>query len=690
MRAMNRRQRRATAKLGKAKGAPPPRAAPPSAAIAPDVAAQFGAAAKHHQAGRFVEAEAGYRRVLAAMPNHADAMHLLGVIALQAGRYEVAADLIGRAIRLNGNDPAYFSALGNACFALGDFAAAVAACRETVRLAPGDANGHCNLGTALSRLGTLDAAVAAYREALRIEPDYARAHANLGTALYDQGQHDAAVAAYREALRINPDDAGVNCNAGAALHSQGKLTEAATAFRAALRIEPGYLKAIGNLGTALADLGNHDEAVAAYQEALRLKPDHAEAGSNLLLCLNYDGRCSNAELFAAHRAFDKRHGRAASPATYANDRATERRLKVGYVSPDFRGHSVAFFLEPLLEHHDRNQVELFCYADVSWPDAVTERFKALADRWLVTAGMSDAALAERIRHDGIDILVDLAGHMAGNRLPVFARKPSPVQVTWLGYPNTTGLAAMDYRLVDAATDPQGEADAFASETLVRLVDGFLCYGAPPAAPAPAPPPCLAAGFVTFGSFNNPTKLTAACLDAWATLMARIPDARLLLKGRSFADAALRASFLQALAERGVSVQRVELLAWRPDTAAHLSLYERIDIALDPFPYNGTTTTCEALWMGVPVVTLRGDRHAGRVGASLLTQVRLPELIAGTVAAYADIAAALVRDPDRLTDLRLSLRSRMAASALCDAPAFAHKIESAYRDMWRRWVTGNKG
>jgi protein O-GlcNAc transferase len=409
-----------------------------------------------------------------------------------------------------------------------------------------------------------------------------------------------------------------------------------------------------------------------------------------LLCLNYDERSSNAELFEAHRAWDQRHGRAAPlPMTYANDRATERRLKIGYVSPDFRGHSVAFFLEPLLKHHDRRQIELFCYAEVSWPDAVTERFKGLADHWVVTVGMSDVALAERIRNDGIDILVDLAGHMAKNRLLVFARKPSPVQVTWLGYPNTTGLTTIDYRLVDAVTDPEGEADAFASETLLRLANCFLCYSAPDNAPVVAPLPYLKTGFITFGSFNNPSKLSAATLDVWATLLGRLPDAWLLLKGRSFVDATVRASFLQGFTERGVSAERVELLAWIPSGTAHLALYDRIDIALDPFPYNGTTTTCEALWMGVPVVTLRGDRHAGRVGASLLTQVALTDLIADCTAEYVEIAASLARNPAELNDLRLSLRSRVATSPLCDAPTFATKIESAYRSMWRRWVANTK-
>jgi predicted O-linked N-acetylglucosamine transferase (SPINDLY family) len=321
---------------------------------------------------------------------------------------------------------------------------------------------------------------------------------------------------------------------------------------------------------------------------------------------------------------------------------------------------------------------------VKRPDAVTTRLKGLADHWLVTVGLSDDELAERIRADGIDILVDLAGHTANNRLRVFARKPAPVQVTWLGYPNTTGLEAIDYRLVDAVTDPVGEADAWASETLVRLEGGFLCYGALKDVPEPTAPPCLNTGTVTFGSFNNPAKVSAATLDVWAKLLSRLPQARLLLKGKSFADATTRALFLARLGERGVATERVELVAWQAGTTAHLALYHRVDIALDPFPYNGTTTTCEALWMGVPVVTLQGDRHAGRVGASLLTQIGLTALIANSVEEYLENAVALARNPERLSDLRRILRPRMAASPLCDAPAFARKMESAFRTMRQHW------
>jgi protein O-GlcNAc transferase len=425
--------------------------------------------------------------------------------------------------------------------------------------------------------------------------------------------------------------------------------------------------------------------VAAYRKAVSIRPDHARTLSNLLFCLNYDDKLTNAELLAAHREWDERYGHEVPrPTSYANERAPGRRLKIGYVSPDFRAHSVAYFLEPLLKAHDHQAVEVFCYAEVARADRVTEYLRGFADHWLITVGLSDDELTERIRGDGIDILVDVAGHTADNRLRVFARKPAPVQATWLGYPNTTGLSAIDYRIVDAVTDPPGQADAWASEKLLRLDGGFICYGGLEGAAPPAPPPCLTTGHVTFGSFNNPGKISNATMDAWASLLERLPDARLLLKGKSFTDPTACALYRARLAERGVAAERVELMATVPSAAAHLAVYDRVDVALDPFPHNGTTTTCEALWMGVPVVTLRGDRHAGRVGASLLGQIGLTDLLANSVEEYIEIAAALANDRSRLADLRRSLRPRMEASPLCDSRAFARKMEAAFRSMWHRW------
>jgi predicted O-linked N-acetylglucosamine transferase (SPINDLY family) len=561
---------------------------------------------------------------------------------------------------------------------------AIASFRQAINIKPDHAEAHYNLGISLAGQGKLEEAIASFRQAISIKPDHAEAHSNLGVALAGQGKLKEAITAYRQAIGIKSDYAEVHSNLGSALQDQGKLEEAIAAYRQAIGIKSDYAGVHSNLGNALKDQGKLEEAIAAYRQAISIKSDFAEAHSNLAYCLNFDDRTTTAEL-SAHRGWHERFGRPASmPTAYANRREPGRRLKVGYVSPDFRQHSVAYFVDPLLKGHDQQAVEVFCYAEVARPDAVTARLRGYAGHWLVTVGLSDDDLTERIRTDGIDILVDLAGHTEKNRLGVFAHKPAPVQVTWLGYPNTTGLKSIDYRLVDAVTDPVGEADAWASETLVRVEGGFLCYAGSRDAPEPTAPPCLMTDTVTFGSFNNPAKLSPATLDAWGSLLARLPQARLLLKGRPFADAATRALFLSRLGERGVAAERVELVAWMPSGAAHLGLYNRVDIALDPFPYNGTTTTCEALWMGVPVVTLRGDRHRGRVGASLLTQVGLKDWIASSMEEYLEIADTLAGDPDHLKYLRRTLRPRLAASPLCDGRAFARKIEAAYRTIWQHW------
>lgn len=634
--------------------------------------------------GELDDAIAAFRKAIVIKPDLAEAHFNLGSALSDQGRLHETIAAYRNLIAIDPKLAEAHANLGNALNALGRLDEAIAVFRKAIIIKPGLTEAHFNLGNALYDHGRLDEAIAAYREAIAINPELAPAHCNLGTALKDQGRIEEAIAACRRAVAITPDYAAAHYNLGNALKDHGKLDEAVAAYREAIAVKPDFGAAYANLGNVLNEQGRLDEAIAAYRRAIAIKPD-AMVHSNLLLCLNYDDKSTSAGIFAEHREWNDRYGRQLSPPTaYANELAPERRLRIGYISPDFREHSVAYFMEPLLKGHDRQAVEVFCYADVTRPDMVTARLRGLVDHWLGIVGLSDDEMVERIRADGIDILVDLAGHTARNRLPLFARKPAPVQATWLGYPNTTGLEAIDYRLVDAVTDPAGEADAWASESLVRLESGFLCYGGLDRAPEPTVPPCLETGAVTFGSFNNPIKASAATLNAWGRLLSQAPKARLLLKGRTFGDVVARRLFLARLAERGVALDRVELVPWLPESAAHLALYDRIDIALDPFPYNGVTTTCEALWMGVPVVTLKGDRHAGRVGASLLTQIGLMDLIANSVEDYIEIAVTLAEDTGRLRDLRRSLRPRLAESPLCDRHAFARKIEVAYRAMWRRW------
>jgi predicted O-linked N-acetylglucosamine transferase (SPINDLY family) len=433
-------------------------------------------------------------------------------------------------------------------------------------------------------------------------------------------------------------------------------------------------------------LGLTQEAEQCYYRALQIRPDYAKTYHALLIAANYHSDDPE-RIMREHLAWGEHH-RSLKPEEnrFANPPDPQRRLRLGYVSPDFRTHSVAFFLEPLLAHHDPATVEVYAYAHVPRPDAVTERLKTRVQGWRDIHGLSDDQVADLIRQDRIDILVDLAGHTANNRLLVFARKPAPIQVTYLGYPNTTGLTAIDYRLTDALADPPGETERYHTETLIRLPHGFLCYQPPSHAPAVAPPPAAVNGYVTFGSFNNLAKVTPKVVEVWARILKAVEGARVVMKNKSFSDAATRERCHEQFIRHGIERERIALRDRLTALEDHLGLYHQIDLALDTFPYHGTTTTCEALWMGVPVITLAGHTHAARVGVSLLTRVGLPELIAQNEDDYVERAVALAQDLPRLTELRATLRQRMTQSPLCDAPAFTRNLEAAYREMWRGWCT----
>ena len=602
-------------------------------------------AARLQQAGRLREAETLYRQVLAADPDHADSLHGLGTLAHQAGRPDQAAELIARAIAARPSVAGFHCNLGKALVAMGRLDEAAASYGRALGLRPDDATAGASLANVRIGQGRAGEAEVLFKAILGREPRHADSLHGLGMIAQSRGRRDDAIGLIARATEADPTVAVYHTNLGRALAELGRHGEAITAFRAAVALRPGEAANHVRVGNALLAQGQIEAALAAHETALALDPALPSAASNRLLCLNYSDR-SAAEIFAEHRRWglaqaSLTQGPAPSRAPPARvDRDPDRRLRIGYVSADFRHHPVASFLAPLLAHHDHERFEVWCFSDVARPEAVTERFRSLADRWVGIAGAPDAAVADRIRAAAIDILIDLAGHTSGGRLGVFAREPAPVQVTWLGYPSTTGLPTIDWRLVDAVTDPPGEADALASERLERLDGGFLCYEPPADAPDPGPPPSVAKGHVTFGSFNFASKLSDRCLDAWARVLAAVPGARLMLKGGFVADEGTRARVLSRLAAGGIGAERVDLLGWTASHAEHLALYGNLDIALDPFPYNGATTTCEALWMGAPVVTLAGGAHAGRVGASLLTRVGLEALIADDVEAYVAIAVGL--------------------------------------------------
>ena len=543
-------------------------------------------------------------------------------------------------------------------------------------------------GRGYQQQGRLDLAIDCYAKATRLAPQDAVAVHQLGVAHYLKGELGLAEVYYRRACDLAPTLGSAHYNLGNLLIGQGKIMEALPCLKEAARLEPDNDHALTNIGVALYELGRVEEAIVYFEEALAVNPAASHLHSTLVSALHYLPEASAYDIMQKSRQWWKIHGRPLyRRLRHANVPAPTRRLKVGYLSPDFREHSISYFITPLLEAHDRSQYEVFCYSDVEKPDAATTEIKALADHWRDSFHLSDEALTLAIERDGIDLLIDLTGHMTGNRLSVFARKPAPVQISWLGYPGTTGLPTIDYRLVDAITDPPGEADLTHSERLIRLPGCFLCYQPPTESLEPGSVPAESSGRFTFGSFNNPAKLNPPLIETWAALLGQLPHSRLLLKGRHLSDHGVQLSFLDSFVGHGIPAARISFSPLLPGRREHLALYNDIDLCLDPFPYNGTTTTMEALWMGVPVLTLRGTRHASRVGSSILQGLGRPDLIAATPESYIETAIALASSPRQD---RKDLRRQLLASSLCDRHLFARRLEDAYRQSWQAWCQGQAG
>lgn len=635
----------------------------------------------HHQAGRLELAEEIYRRIVAAAPDHAEAWHLLGAVAHQRGDHEQAVACVQRAIRADAGQGYFHNTLGEAYRALGRTAEAEASLRHALELQPELAGAHANLGTLLHGQGRVAEAIACYERALALNSQLAAVHCALGNAYKDQGLAAEAADSYRRALELNPHLVAAWNNLGAALRRLEQPTESEACCRRALALMPDLAEAYGNLGNALKDQGRLDEALDCCRRAVALKADSAMAHSNLVYLLQFCPECDPEALCAELRCWNQAHAAlwAGVIVPHTNDRTADRRLRVGYVSPDFRDHVVGRNLVPLLREHDHRAVEVFCYSDVIAPDAFTERLRAGADAWRDIARLSDAQAAQAIRHDRIDILVDLALHMDGNRLPMFARKPAPVQATFAGYPGSTGLTAIDYRLTDPYLDPPGNDACYAEQSL-RLPDSFWCYAPLSDEPAVNRLPALERGTVTFGCLNNFCKVNPTVLRLWARVVRAVDGSRLLLLA---AAGPYRQRTLDLLAAEGVTADRVSFAAERPHDE-YLTFYHAIDLGLDTFPYNGHTTSLDSYWMGVPVVTLVGRTAVGRAGLSQLTNLGLVELAADTPEQFVRTAVGLAADRPRLAELRGSLRSRMQRSPLMDAPRFARGVEAAYRTMWRSW------
>ena len=670
--------------------------------------------------GEHLQALNAFEAVLRVNPNHASAIHGAALACYSLGRSDDACTLLRHATTLAPNNAEYHNNLGTVLAAKRQFEEAIVCHHRAVHLDPTFAQAHNNLGNALRAFGRADAALGCFDQALALNPNYAEAHLNrgnalralrrtedalesyhravvlapllaaahdsLGTALKELGHWEAALAAYAEALKLAPNAASTHYNLGTAFYQLGRLDDARHALEFALTHAPNLAEAALNLGNVAKDQGRLDDALGNYQHALQLRPNYATAHSNLLFTLNYVDGITPAEILARHCEFNQRYAAefASRIAPHLNIPDPEKRLKVAYISPDLRGHACAFFVEPLFTHHDRAAVEIFAYAEVANPDEVTARLRGLVDHWRSTVGLADDEVAALIRADGIDVVIDLAGHTARSRILALARKPAPVQASYLGYPATTGLEVMDYRITDAVTEPPGTSEHYYTETLIRLPHSLWCYQPFADMPAVTSLSALNNGYVTFGSFNNFAKVGARVIELWAGVLQALP--RACLSMLCAADVPTQARVITQFAAYGISAERLVLYG-RESRTAYLQRFAAVDIALDPFPCNGGTTTCDALWMGLPVVTLIGDTFLSRASYSVLSAAGLSEFATPSAADYIAKCVALASDLTQLQTLREGLRRQLQGSALLDGPLLARNMEAALREMWRMWCRG---
>ena len=689
----------------------------------PTIEQSLRQAIAHHQSGQLQEAERLYRAILRVRPDHPDVNDNLKALAMQAelvalftnGRFTEAATLaqmMTERFPLNGFG---WVMLGMLSRRAGQNEGALAFVQKGVKLSPDYAAAHNNLGIILCDFGRMEEAEASYRRALQIKPNFAEAHNNLGSVLRNLGRLDEAEACCRRALEIRPDNAEAHNNLGGILHNLNRLEEAEACCRRALQIKPDFAESAYNLCNILKDMYRLAEAKASCRRALEIKPDFAEAhqtfaniSANLsdydqvvaesdaamhlkpdnavgwemrLFVFSYHPDLTAEEIYGE---FARWGDRFPDPVVgfSAHDRTPGRRLKVGYVSPDFCRHSCSFFFWPLFANHDSAAVELYAYSNVKFEDDVTQEFKGFFDHWRNIRGVADSEVARMIREDGIDILVDCCGHTIGNRLDVFTLKPAPIQATWLGTAWTTGLKTMDYVLIDPYMAPEG---TLASEAIVRLPHCYVAYRPREEVAEIAPPPCLKNGYVTFGYTGRTEKLNHRTFQVWGEILRRNPTAWLILDYRGFDDPPTQAYYRQFMSRHGMDISRV-IMRKSANISAGLN---DIDITFDCFPHNGGTTLFDALWMGVPALTLAGRPPVGRIGASLMTNLGLPEWVAGSEEEYIAKACAFAQNSEVLVELRAGMRERMKNSPLMDGVGFARGVEAAYREMFEKWCEKNR-
>jgi predicted O-linked N-acetylglucosamine transferase (SPINDLY family) len=655
---------------------------------AADPAAWVALGREHQQHGRPADAVACFERSLALDPRQPRVLNSLGLAHVRSGQLPPAERAFRAAVDL---DPAYEKALHNLANVLAEqdrHADAVAYYHRAGAAGYRHPSLYDGWAGSLAALGDVRGAEAMLQKAVREWPDDPGVNRQLGKVLSLQLCWDGAAACLRKAVLANPDDPHARKLYGALLIRLGRLDQAERHLREALRLNPADADAGADLGVALLQQAKLDEADAVLRQVLALAPDHFAAHAHRLYLLNYDHRRTPEELLAEHKAWAARFAKATPSTDFPNDPSPTRRLRVGYVSPDFRRHPVGRFLDPILAHHDPARVEVFCYDEaIRPPDDVTARLRSLAHHWRLCRGLSANRFAELVRADRIDVLVELTGHTADNRLAALARRLAPVQVTYLGYPNTTGVPAIDYLLTDAVVDPPDEPTHL-TERAYRLPHGFCCFAPRDDAPAVSELPAARNGHLTFGAPHALGKLNAAVLDLWARVLTEVPTAKLVI-ARNNLGPGTRDSLREKFAARGVPAERLVLQQLQSGEGEYLGFYRDVDVTLDPFPWTGHTTSCEALWMGVPTITLRGDRHAARMVASVTTHAGLADWVADTPDDYVALAVRWSKDVAKLAALRAGLREAVRRSRLCDGPGFARQLEDAYRTMWRTWSGANE-
>jgi protein O-GlcNAc transferase len=642
------------------------------------------------QLGQLSAAQTALAQALALQPGSFDAAYLLGQVHASLQQPAQAVAYFEQALAQQPGFEPLYAELCQALFQTEEMERARTLLAEGLRRFPQNANLHFFQGNLHTLAQEWAAAIASYGRARALNPalneattGQANAHQQLGYASLQSESFAASEQHSRQALALRPQDAAALNNLGSALAAQDRLHEAEAAFRAALALEPQSGLFHSNLGGNLVLQGRLEEAVASLRQAVALDTSgNPNAFSNLLFALNYHPDMADEAIFENYQAFEQQFGapHRAGWQPHTNDRHPARRLKVGYVSPDFKNHAARFFIEPLLARHDRSVVDIYAYAELAQEDALTQRYQSYADHWVPTRGLSDAALAQRIRADGIDILVDLAGHTAGNRLGVFARKPAPVSISWMGYGTTTGLRAIDYYLTDATCAPPGSEHLF-SETPWRLPGSYTAYRPGNSMGEVNALPALARGFVTLGTLTRGIRLNHRTLGVWAQILQRLPTARLVVDSRSFEDAAVKEALAQQFAAQGIAPERLQM----GFTSPPWDVLRGIDIGLDCFPHNSGTTLFETLYMGLPYVTLAGRPGVGRLGSAILQGAGHPEWIAHSEAEYIEKVVALGQDLPALAEIRATLRPQMQASPLMDEPGFATSVEQAYQTMFARWL-----